>query len=498
MGTRTPTSLAGSALPLGVPEDDTSDARPTKEDIMARRLLRVSVLTMLTFALVLGGGSAGPTGAHTDPRVAIMALLGAGPSEASAQPELVSTIAFASSRDNDPARMSGDTRRAKLTNTAEIYLMPMKADGTQGLNPPVQRLTNDTTYDAFPVLSPDGKKIVFDSSRRQLLGPEEPPLHLCPGCTNWDIVDLFVMNADGSDQRHLTRGGSSTISPHGNFVAYQDSASRTQGPYKTSLSAATWDGDIFVLNIDDCLKVIERFRVDDCRDIPGEHVKNITNSPDYVEEDPEWSPILPDGTQKIVYQRHPLSDNVEDDKFATQAEIFVVTVNPNGTPVQDPQQLTYNSIEERAPDWSKDGARIAFMARVPSGVNRDGPVRSEIFVMNADGTNRTQLTVENRFHASPTWSPVLPDGTQKIVFDKGQTTATLQLYLMTITTNPDGTVGCVGGVGTCVQMQLTDDTVDANVSPNWGMQRVHVKDSKETQPSNGAPAAAPASQPRGR
>src|ERR1700752_4569844 len=68
---------------------------------------------------------------------------------ATAKQCLVSTIAFTSSHDN-----------AMLPpfSAAEIYLMD--ADGTN-----LRRLTNNTDGDGFPALSPDGKKIVFDSNR---------------------------------------------------------------------------------------------------------------------------------------------------------------------------------------------------------------------------------------------------------------------------------------------------------------------------------------------
>jgi len=59
---------------------------------------------------------------------------------------------------------------------------------------------------------------------------------------------------------------------------------------------------------------------------------------------------------------------------------------------------------DRSPAWSPDGSKIAFASN--SSGNYD------IFVMSADGTNRTQLTTSTSSDEHPTWSP---DGT-KIAF----------------------------------------------------------------------------------
>ncbi len=308
--------------------------------------------------------------------------------------ELVSTIAFTSTRDN-PAI---DPRVA-----AEIYLM--NGDGTNS-----RRLTTNTDSDGFVALSLDGKKIVFDSNRNRAEG--EPS----------NTSDLFLMNTDGSEQTLLIRGSSATWSPDSKNIAFHASASGTGKPIKPDPGAATEDSDIFVANVDDVLE-------------HGAGRKNLTNSPEAIDDDADWSP---DG-ERIAFTSHPVTD---DPINSVHAEIYVINADGTG----DPMRLTNNEEEERAPSWSPDGTRIIFMCR-------RGGSDFEICVMNANGMDQVQLTDNAVLDATPTWSP---DG-QQIVFHR-PVAGRFQLWLM----NADGTD----------QVQLTN-TPGLNLFANWGELRVH-------------------------
>jgi TolB protein len=442
---------------------------------MARRLLRVSALTMLTFALLLGGGSAGADFVHADPNASIAALLPCSDSQASEQFELRSTIAFSSTRDYSSTR------------DAEIYLgVPMKKDDGSWVLTQQQRLTN-TPANAYVALSPDGKRMVFDSNRDV---PGRPV----------NISDLFVMNADGTDQTRLTQGSSATWSPDCKYIAFHASASGHGTPINSTTGAATSDSDIFVMNVDDCLKVKQAHQVDDCREIPGEHLKNITKSENGTKEliydDADWSP---DGTM-IAFTGKNVSDNGGGGPVVfnyTTGELYVMRVDSTGKPVQSsPQQLTVNNEEERSPNWSPDGKRILIMCR--RGTVPGGPVpefRHCILNKMQDGMwleQPSQLSATGVYSTSA-WSP---DGTQ-IVFHRPITGQGQQLFLLKITTNPDGTVRCVGPAPlTCDETQLTFRP-GINVFPDWGVLRVHSGGPTVTQPAR-APAATPLPQRRGR
>ena len=367
-----------------------------------RRISGIAVLA-ITLALVPGFGQASTPATFTR----------------------VSTIAFSSTRDN---------LALNPVLGAEIYLIKpvMNPDRTWALTNP-RRLTNDAFGDAFANLSPDGNKIVFDSNRLTA-GT------VCDGVTYNNIDDLFLMNTDGTEQTLLTRGSSATWSPDSKTIAFHASASYhasgglvTGCPIRRDPGSATGDSDIFAVNVDDLLAGVER---------PA----NITNSPDMIEDDPDWSP---DG-QQIVFTSHPVTD---DPNFTNQAEIFLM--NPDGTGLL---QLTSNTEEERGPAWAPDGSRIAFACRIGGGL-----FDFEICVMDADGTGLMQLTDNSVFDGYPSFSP---DGRQ-ILFHRtigAPGSGNQQLFIM----NADGTQQTQLTFGT----RTTPDGLN-NIA-NWGELRVKV------------------------
>lgn len=63
-------------------------------------------------------------------------------------------------------------------------------------------------------------------------------------------------------------------------------------------------------------------------------------------------------------------------------------------------QLTFEPQSDLAPTWSPDGTQIAFQSFVPGD---DGLPDPEIYVINADGSGRTLITNNDRFDTAPTW-----------------------------------------------------------------------------------------------
>lgn len=129
------------------------------------------------------------------------------------------------------------------------------------------------------------------------------------------------------------------------------------------------------------------------------------------------------------------------------SEIFVINADGSGL-----TQLTFNSVDDDKPSWSKDGRRIAFES------NLDGDY--EIFVMDADGSNLTQLTRNNVEDYGPSWSP---DGSQ-IAYHTTQT-GNIDIYIM----DADGSNA----------RRITNNVLGIDRSPSWspdGSQLIYFSD----------------------
>jgi uncharacterized caspase-like protein len=234
------------------------------------------------------------------------------------------------------------------------------------------RLTDNPAYDFSPAWSPDGARIAFASSRD---GNKE----------------IYVMNADGSDQIRLTDNSAHDFdpawSPDGARIAF---ASFRDGNY-----------EIYVMNAD------------------GSDQTRLTDDPAH-DSSPTWSP---DGS-RIAF----------DSNREGNWEIYVM--NADGS---DKTRLTDNSAYDSSPAWSPKGARIAFYSF------RDG--NYEIYVMNADGSDQARLTDDPAHDSSPTWSP---DGS-RIAFES-ERNGNYDIYVM----NADGSD----------QARLTDSPAQ-DFSPVW-------------------------------
>jgi Tol biopolymer transport system component len=142
-------------------------------------------------------------------------------------------------------------------------------------------------------------------------------------------------------------------------------------------------------------------------------------NPEGYSEFPRWSP---DGT-KIAFQTN------RDRNF----EIYVMDADGGNT-----RRLTKNYYSDQFPTWSPDGAKIAFSSMATGG-SPWVPWLSAIFMMDADGQNRKRITNMGAGNHRPTrhyhdmypaWSP----SGEKIAFLSDQAQGWREIY----TINPDG------------------------------------------------------------
>ena len=180
-------------------------------------------------------------------------------------------------------------------------------------------------------------------------------------------AELFTANSDGTGSRQITDapwGPSSwdpVLSPDGSRIAYR------RGLDYGSIYVVAVDGSQPVLVISD----IERFDL------------------------PVWSP---DSTRLAYSTAIGYSDDPQSD--------HIVVVNADGTGTENLTSGHETLGEGRAvcPAWSPDGTQIAFLGS-PGGESVD----FEFWIMDADGSNITQITDHEADEGCPLWSP---DGTR--------------------------------------------------------------------------------------
>ncbi|MBU0492213.1 MAG: VCBS repeat-containing protein [Chloroflexi bacterium] len=200
--------------------------------------------------------------------------------------------------------------------------------------------------------------------------------------------EIYLMNADGTDQRRLTDNDADDFSP-----VWSPPAGGTQIAFTSDRDDANPHRCF-----PNCTYQIYLMNADGAEQGSGDQ-RRLTNLPNGVDH-PAWSP---DGTM-ISFDADPEGDG-------TWA-IYVIDVQAalQGTADGAPRPLTDGQTNDRFADWSPDGTRIAFSS------NRDG--NFEIYVMDVDGAepgsaNQRRLTNSDLDDYFPAWSP---DGKQIAFF----------------------------------------------------------------------------------
>ena len=222
----------------------------------------------------------------------------------------------------------------------DVDVWTMRPDGGNLVN----LTAGSDAFEGFSSWRADGRKLVFMSDRVTATNPEGD-------------TELFVMNANGSNQRQITFNALDdeypAWSPDGRIVFARDfNPIRGEADY-----------EIFTMNAD------------------GTNQQNLTNTPGVDEIEPSWSPT----GRSIAFISYRDGDG----------ELY--TMRPNGSGIR---QLTFDGLGYEFPDWSPDGRLIAF---------HSGPVDEfdlyDVYTIRANGRDQTRLTFGAGFDGFPAWSP---------------------------------------------------------------------------------------------
>jgi TolB protein len=249
--------------------------------------------------------------------------------------------------------------------------------------------------------APDGQRLIFQSTRDKL-----------------DCDQIFIMNADGSNQHMVSTGQGRTTcayflkdnkhilyaSTHAANPACPPPADRSKG-----YVWAVYPGYDIYLAADD-----------------GKILKKLTDANGYdAEATVNWN------SGKIVYTSMQSGD------------LELWTMNSDGS---GKKQITKTEGYDGGPVFSRDGKHIAWRANHPGtpdglkqyrdllGENLTTPMKMELFVADADGSHARQITNYGCASFAPTFTP---DG-QKIIFSSNKhacDSRKFELYMV----NLDGT-----------------------------------------------------------
>jgi len=219
-----------------------------------------------------------------------------------------------------------------VPETKGVYLWPIYEDFdifvTDKKGNITKQLTNEPGYDAEATVSPDGKSIVFTSTRS-------------------GDLELYIMDIDGKNVRQITHDlgydGGAFFSPDSKKLVFRSSRPKTDEEiksYKDYLSrnlVAPTNMEIYTVNVD------------------GTDLKQITSL-----GKANWAPFYHPSGEKIIFSSNHHSERGYD------FQLFMINTDGNGL-----ERITHNSIFNAFPMFSPDGKKLIFSSNRFNGGTRD-------------------------------------------------------------------------------------------------------------------------------
>jgi Tol biopolymer transport system component len=224
-------------------------------------------------------------------------------------------------------RASGKERRYSWDYDEQMDIYTARRDGSQ-----LRRLTDASGYDAEASYSPDGKKIVFTSLRdgypaSNLSAEDRKRLETDPAY----FGEIYLMNADGSDQKRLTHSpgydGGPFFSPDGRRILWR----------RFDKKGAT--ADVYTMKLD------------------GSDVRRLTDFGSM-----SWAPFFHPTGKYVIFTSNKLG--------FSNFELFLV----DAAGEREPMRVTYTDGFDGLPVFSPDGKRLAWTS------NRTPDSKSQIFL----------------------------------------------------------------------------------------------------------------------
>jgi Tol biopolymer transport system component len=220
----------------------------------------------------------------------------------------------------------------------------------------------------------DGKRILYASTH--LAGDEPPPPPDFSLGYVWGVFpsyDLFTVNTDGTDLKRLTDtpgyDAEATVSPDGRKIVF----------------TSTRDGDLDLYTMD----------------VDGRNLRRVTKEVGY-----DGGAFFSPDSKLICYRAHHPQTDPERQEYRdllsrhmvrpSKMELWVM--NADGS---NKRQVTRNGAANFCPYFTPDGKRLIFASNLenPRGRNFD------LYLINLDGTGLAKVTTDPTFDGFPMFSP---------------------------------------------------------------------------------------------